>query len=50
MCDSFNWSALGTESSKYESNEDDCGTFVGYLSSKESVEFKIANWEVYEVE
>jgi len=38
------------ENSVYESNGDNCGTFLGLESSNEEVHFYIEDYEVYEVE
>jgi hypothetical protein len=40
---------LGMEGTEYESNGDDCGTFLGYESSKKTVEFLVENYEVYKM-
>ena len=34
----------------YENQEDDCGTFLGYPSSKSTTYFTVDDYEVYEVE
>jgi len=41
---------LGMPGGVYESNGDDCGTFLGLESSKSKVYFGIEDYEVYEVE
>jgi len=43
-------SQFGCKVTAYESNGDDCGTFIGYPSSTIKTYFTIDDYEVYEVE
>jgi len=51
-CNNYKYSCiqLGMEDTGYENNEDDCGTFIGYKSSKDKTNFIVDDYEVYEVE
>ena len=44
------FSEFGKEGTGYESKGDDCGTFIGYESSKDKTYFYVDDYEVYEVE